>query len=1628
MPLEEGDIAPPTNLTALPLEQLSLTSRFGEGLANAPASLINSMMRLGFNLGIQDKGQDRPREVSKAYDIPEATNWKETITDIGADLIPSLIPFVGGEKLALKAADVLDASPAITRMMRVGGGFAASGLTESPEQAGIQGGIGAGMGVVENMLPRPAKVAAAGILGLVSGLEAKREGASNTQATIMGSVNALLPMITGRRAPVAALERAAEKFEPSVRPPQPPEGSLIRHPLMGEEEARNLGTLAAGGLPSDILNPRIAPRELPPPIKPSFELEGDQLDLPFRRSNGSVDSPRATGGQAMMGFMREGQLIEEPIFSPSEARRAAGVEPPPGSLIREPTYTADEIAKGKTLSGEEALTKIATLQPGEIAPPTVAPPAPKPKLPAVRLSSVLSHENEELAKAAAEKLGLEYHGIQGQGTPHAYFELKVPEGNGTPAAGGNVNIKVGSTYRELKDHVAFKQEQFTAKNGAELQAINEKWEARRSQREKTRIARETTPPAAPKEPEPVATLQSKEPTPGTIQSIEKIGHEADRQAAIKAVAAGTKPVTFVTGADKGFVKEAKAEGLKISRFKNKDGTITTAAHANNPAAVKALKDAHLSELPNAERNAAMGKALGFSDEEISAFQKRIEVATSQSAAADIPLPSPFENALPHGLNVGDKAVGIVDGERLTGTVHVGVEPDTVRFVEKNGTEHDLPPSRIAPLGGKMLPSRTDIKSVGGLQDVEETVEGAKREGGKLSLGGGGAMKRSNFGEHGSIDPAILSIIARYAAAPAVGAAVGYAEDDQHRLGSAIAGAVIGGLAATMGAKVFRRLAEGHPEFKTPGTTAEKLSRLGAAAKDDAVEFAKALVGDETKAARAASRWNLLPNFDETALWIERNVKRSVAATRFMDKARGLIQDHSEIMRDSIKNLSRVEGIAQHHEDLTRYFEGKLSHTELMSKVPEVVSSLAASAMQARTALQKIVAEGLGAGKLSTTISDSIGSYLTTSYKIFHDAKYIPTDSQIEAAARSMSAEWGTFETKLDKLHEYLHEIKADKGLYGSGSGQMSLSSILARKGDLSPAFRAMLGEYDNPLERMAHTAIKLVNAAKSAEFFNEVARGVKENGLRYSYTTAEREATIATLQSTARLGHSIVEREAAAAKLADLKQYTWNAEGPSSGRLSHSFMDRRMRDQLANYSRDIKASSGPLMRSIMETTNAIKYGQTVGSPLQLVRQVYQMPILGLMSKTTPLDWIKSIKTIFDKSEAGQTELTRLKRLGVYGGDPVGGMLREDMKYLMDGSLDRILGERVSGALHKWEEAWRTPDLVIRVAAFQRAEARLAEQFGAGTKATDAAIDHMNRYTMNYGAVPPIVKYGRQLPFVNQYLSFTFEAMRITKNLIQDAAKGDVYAMGVLATVGAAPFIIQQMSESQLSEKDNKEWQQVKALGRPYERHNFRFVQERMPNGDFRYISFSPLVLHDPLLQSFRAVMSGHAGDLLDTNPFVEWNNTPLLNVVSSLVTHRNRTTGQALYGFGDYAQSIRADVAPILLGTDLDRLERALRPNEEGGRGVIDIRSGKVSSVEDIIQTYATSMRPYTVRPAYLLRQAQAAAIDQIKASQNHYKSVLATNASAEVKGNAKADFDIAIQHIMASFKENYGVSLTSEE
>lgn len=1022
-----------------------------------------------------------------------------------------------------------------------------------------------------------------------------------------------------------------------------------------------------------------------------------------------------------------------------------------------------------------------------------------------------------------------------------------------------------------------------------------------------------------------------------------------------------------------------------------------------------------------------------------------EVATLQPESAAASPPSPLENAPPppEGMKYGDIVKFKSGDEVIKGKLQPPVEGSYFRIVETDGTEHDMP---AAKLSVEKARSQQSIKDSEVLKDVIENLGVGEAGAAKLEQAQNestfGKKKISNFGQHGFTVPEQLEALSKFIVAPAIGGLAGYASgDENNRTGAALAGALAAGFGGHYLFKLLKMAAHGH-DIRMADTTTKTASgsttvkgKVSAEkvfdwAKSESVEGLKAIFGDEAVARDAAWAGGMANGWQRFARWMNDNFKTDWELTRTFQQADGIVNEQLDNVRNNIKALTS-HPIFKADETIRAAVRRFIENGDL-SKLDSLVSNkeikdFAISAKASIKTLATMFGSGLPDGSLKDRVTATLNSYLTQSYRAFETPdKFKPDLEKVIKAAESIKSQFPDmdFNQVLSVTLGYLQDIRAGKQ-FGRTLEGVSIGSGLTELKHLTPEFRDMLDPIKDPLERILFTAIKLGHAARSAAFFDEVARMEKPNGIKWAYGSKEHSDIVATLQQQAIHGTTEAVRVEARAKLRDVMNYVYQPEDVRAGKLAGQWVDSKLRAQIVDYGTNAQTFSNPIINAIAKGTNLIKYNKIILSPLQFARQVVQLPILGLMSGTGMGDWVEAFKILKEHGD----DYHRLQREGVLAGDIIQGMIRKDARFMVTGALDAKLGAKLSTGLHKWEELWRMPDLIVRTSAFLKKERQLTEAAGLSKptrEITNAAIDHMNRYTMNYAAVSPFVRKARQLPFLNQYMSWTAETLRITKNLVEDVRQGNdnaAYAGAVLTGLAAIPTSMAWLSEQTLSEKDRADWNKYKDMGAAYSRYNFRIVMGRLPNGDFRYLDFTPLVIHDQLMRMTKGIAAGDWEAVKASNPVMGWENTPALNIFAILTTQRDRFTGDKLYGTADVASAVWKEAAPTLAGgSEWDRLVRSVTPNAEGGLGIIDQRTGRQSSLADVLVNYATSVRPYTLRPAMYEQAAIHETQDRLRQQQRVMRRAMQTNRTQESKERARQDFIEARTEILKDFRRKLGI------
>ena len=312
---------------------------------------------------------------------------------------------------------------------------------------------------------------------------------------------------------------------------------------------------------------------------------------------------------------------------------------------------------------------------------------------------------------------------------------------------------------------------------------------------------------------------------------------------------------------------------------------------------------------------------------------------------------------------------------------------------------------------------------------------------------------------------------------------------------------------------------------------------------------------------------------------------------------------------------------ENRQTILDFFKGVTTYPvfEKLLNNPEL-AKIVASARLANDSLSAIVRKSLPEGKLKETIGDNFGKYLTTSYRLFTEKKYFPTQEQIIKIAEEAKDQRSPLDVRIRIIEDEFKALKAQHALYGSKSG-VSISDILFSRKDLSAAYEDALGIYKDPVHQLIATTHKLIAAARSAEFINLVADGTGKDGLRFAYSEEAMGTTLNNLRKLKDAAVNAKNMEEVATlqtKIDKLSSYVFDHKNEAHGRLSDNFIERRMHDQLAQKDLVIKESNSYIARNLRDATTYFKYNKTVLSPVQFAKQVVNMPFLGLMSRTCPI--------------------------------------------------------------------------------------------------------------------------------------------------------------------------------------------------------------------------------------------------------------------------------------------------------------------------------------------------------------------------------------------------------------------------
>lgn len=614
-----------------------------------------------------------------------------------------------------------------------------------------------------------------------------------------------------------------------------------------------------------------------------------------------------------------------------------------------------------------------------------------------------------------------------------------------------------------------------------------------------------------------------------------------------------------------------------------------------------------------------------------------------------------------------------------------------------------------------------------------------------------------------------------------------------------------------------------------------------------------------------------------------------------------------------------------------------------------------------------------------------------------------------------------YDSKFDKdvlrgtVEDYLKETKQNKELYNlSGTSSGLDTTLLKERQELDPTFRELIGEFKDPVEEVTHTLNRLVPTAKAASLMSSL-KDMQIHDLPATFEDSS--AYVAYKKSL----QSAIDNANAMGNKGDLailqsrmnELLTYRNAGPDLkfGLLKDTYVSRFVADQFKDYNGPWGDMTNPIARGMATANMVSKLVHSPYNPVTQMRNMFQAPIFMAIGRVDPTNLSEAFKAARNAEHPLHGELLRE---GILPATHASGELGFKLDQLFNGQYDSELMKGIKAVHNFVLDKYNIPDSVTRAATYLSAKDRFASKLGLPLSHPDViakSVEFTNRYTMNYENIAPIVKFARNIPAFNLYVSYTAEIARITKNLVQDALKGDMIAMGTLGGLAATPYILQKTAEASLSPADKRQWDQLQAQLPDYARNRFRTNISKDSSGNFHYVDFTPLIVTDSFHQSVEALRKGDWRSLAAVNPIVGWQNTPAWNIIAEQVSGQDLFSGREFRNYNDRLETFAKEVTPSWtpgLGYEYQKLANI---------GITNQKTGRTESVEGAILRWTTGMSESSYNPDIVNKQALSDVKNKIDLEKQYLMDTLKTTASDDKKQRAVQVYQQAVQVIMNRYQ-----------
>lgn len=755
----------------------------------------------------------------------------------------------------------------------------------------------------------------------------------------------------------------------------------------------------------------------------------------------------------------------------------------------------------------------------------------------------------------------------------------------------------------------------------------------------------------------------------------------------------------------------------------------------------------------------------------------------------------------------------------------------------------------------------------------------------------------------------------------------------------------------------------------------------------------------------------------------------------------------------------------------------LQEKKFLEQIPEDWKEFASLQIEARRSMnsfQRTIRDALPDGFLRDRIEDSVGRYVPRIYRMFTDAKHNVTEEQINKAAvefglTKSSAEINdainskkakttedfqrimeTLAPKSDlasqerkerlgkfvpvdvggksyralpevveslkkfsnedflrnEVRSYLAEIKGNRQSFGAKGIDKTL---FTEREDMGPAYRDMLGEYTDPTERMAMGLQKMYAPSQAAKIL-DMARDMKIDDLPISFSGDKWAALNSSLKEEIATTADKSKIASLQSQIDKLNAYKKLPTDIRFGEFSGLYVHRFLSDYFQN---DGKIWDTGLGRSMASFNTFFKTAHVPLNPVTQIRQLISMPVFAVIGKATP----SSMMQAWDSYRGRIPDLNReLIREGIWTADFIRGEVKGSIDNIMNGRYDSTLVQGLNKFKENVLEAYRVPDMMTRGGTYLAAKSRIALQMGLeadNPEVIKRAVEWTDRYTMNYDNLNRATRIARNIPFVNPFISFQSEMLRILKNLAVDSSKGNIERLAVLGGIVALPELAMKVGEQALTPPDQKQWEKMKSQLPPYMRESFLVPVAKLQNGKFKFVSISPIIPTDNFHQAVKALGKGDTDAFMSVNPFFSSDRSPLFNLISESVTGESRQTGLKYRDTKEQLSSMVSEILPPLApgGYEWNKLANV---------NVENLRSGKVENWGDIALRYTVGLSAGVIKPDTVERGGVSKLKQDISNLRAYYLREVQTTEPDDKKMKAYNDYKMGVELLVHDFAEKH--------